>query len=70
MIKNHNLSVKFLFFFSQGIQGNIGRWGEEGPRGPSGGTGLQGPVGPDGVTGYPVSLIFIIYCWTSFIWFH
>lgn len=38
----------------QGIEGNIGPWGEIGPRGPSGDKGLQGPTGPRGVTGYPV----------------
>lgn len=46
----------------QGIQGNIGLWGEVGPRGPGGEKGLQGPVGSHGVTGYPVSLVLFCCC--------
>lgn len=48
--------------FLQGIQGNIGLWGEVGPRGPRGDGGLKGPVGPRGVTGYPVSSVLCCCC--------
>lgn len=49
------------FFFYQGVQGNIGPWGEIGPRGLPGDPGQHGPVGPLGVPGYPVSL-FLCFC--------
>lgn len=40
----------------QGIQGNIGPWGEIGPRGLPGDKGSQGPLGLTGVPGEPVGL--------------
>lgn len=46
----------FAVFPLQGIQGNIGPWGEIGPRGLPGDKGSQGPVGPTGVPGEPVGL--------------
>ena len=49
-------------FSLQGIEGNIGPWGEVGPRGVLGDTGPQGLVGPPGVRGYPVSLISFCFC--------
>lgn len=55
-------------FLLQGIQGNIGPWGEVGPRGLPGDQGPQGPVGPLGVPGYPVSLFSSFCCQCALHW--
>ena len=63
----------YLCLSFQGIQGNIGPWGDIGLRGPPGDQGPLGPVGPFGVTGYPVSLylhtficLTVNHSWFSF----
>lgn len=53
---DYTISYLFIqYFVLQGIQGNIGPWGEVGLRGPEGDKAPQGPTGPNGVAGYPVS---------------
>lgn len=56
-----NTYLHLHIFFYQGVQGNIGPWGEIGPRGLPGDPGQHGPIGPLGVPGYPVSL-FLCFC--------